>query len=69
MKLSHAPRWLLAVLILGSLAGWILTGLMIYARLAYLGILLMVGGAIWTILSINGIHLNRNTRTLRASMG
>jgi uncharacterized protein (DUF58 family) len=69
MKLSHAPRWLLAVMILGSLAGWILTGLMIYARLAYLGILLLVGGAIWTILSINGIQLNRYTRTLRASMG
>ena len=69
MKLSHAPRWLFAVVILGSLAGWILTGLMIYARLAYLSILIMGGAVIWTALSINGIHLNRNTRTLRASMG
>ncbi len=27
MKLSHASRWLLAVVILVSLAGWIVTGL------------------------------------------
>jgi len=69
MKLSHAPRWLFAVLILGSLVGWILTGLIIYARLTYLSILVMGGAVIWTAISINGIQLNRNTRTLRASMG
>jgi uncharacterized protein (DUF58 family) len=69
MSLSHAARWLLAIVILGSLVGWILTGLMIYARLAYLAILLMGGALIWTVLSINGVRLTRNTRTLRASMG
>ena len=69
MKLSHGSRWLLAFLILGSLSGWIVTGLMIYARLAYLGILLMGGAIIWTVLSINGVHLKRDTRSLRASMG
>jgi len=69
MKISHASRWFLAIVILGSLAGWILTSLMIYARLAYLGILLMGGAAMWTVLSINGVRLKRNTRTLRASMG
>jgi uncharacterized protein (DUF58 family) len=69
MKLSHAARWLLAIVILVGLAGWIVTGLLVYARLAYLGILLMGGAAIWTVLSMNGVHLRRNTRTLRASMG
>jgi uncharacterized protein (DUF58 family) len=69
MKFTHASRWLLAFIILGSLAGWILSGLIIYARLAYLSILLMGGAVIWTLLSINGVHLQRNTRTLRASMG
>ena len=69
MKLSHAPRWLLALVIIGSLASWIVTGWMVYARLAYLGIVLMGGAIIWTILSINGINLKRNSRTLRASMG
>jgi uncharacterized protein (DUF58 family) len=69
MKLSHASRMLLAVVILVGLAGWIITGFIIYARLAYFGILLMAGAAIWTVLSINGVRLRRNTRTLRASMG
>jgi len=69
MKLSHASRWLFGIVILGSLTGWVLTGMMIYARLAYLGILLMGGALIWTVLSINGFRLTRNTRTLRASMG
>ena len=69
MKLAHGSRWLLAGVILGSMAGWILTGLIIYARLAYLGIILIGGAIIWTVLSINGMQLIRNTRTLRASMG
>lgn len=69
MKLSHASRWLLAAVILGDLAGWIVTGATIYARLAYLGIFLMVIAFVWTVLSVSGIHLERNTRTLRASMG
>jgi uncharacterized protein (DUF58 family) len=69
MKLSNGSRWLLAVLILGSLAGWIVTGLIIYAHLAYLGILLMGGAIIWTVLSINGVRLKRDARSLRASMG
>jgi uncharacterized protein (DUF58 family) len=69
MKLSHASRWLLASVILVGLTGWIVTGTQAYARLAYLGILLMAGAAIWTVLSMNGISLQRNTRALRASMG
>ena len=69
MKLSHASALVSRAGDFSSLAGWILTGLVIYARLAYLGIFLMAGAAIWTVLSINGIHLRRNTRTLRASMG
>ena len=69
MKFPHASRWLLAGLILVGLAGWIVTGLFVYARLAYLGILLLSGAAIWTVLSMSGVRLRRDTRTLRASMG
>jgi uncharacterized protein (DUF58 family) len=69
MKLSHATRWLVAVVILGSLTGWIVTGVLTYARLAYLGIILAGGAIIWTKLSFNGIRLKRDTRSLRASMG
>jgi len=69
MKLSHASRWLVAIVIFGSLTGWIVTGVLTYARLAYLGIILAGGALIWTKLSFNGIHLKRDTRSLRASMG
>jgi uncharacterized protein (DUF58 family) len=69
MKLSHASRWLVALVILGSLAGWMATGLVTYARLVYFGIILLGGAFFWTILSINGMRLNRETRSLRASMG
>jgi uncharacterized protein (DUF58 family) len=69
MKLSHASRWYLASLIVLGLTGRIVTGLLVYLRLAYLGIFLLIGAAVWTFLSINGIRLRRNTRTLRASVG
>ena len=69
MKFSHASHWFLACLIIAGLTGRFVTGLLFYSRMAYLGILLLFGAAIWTIFSINGIHLRRNTRTLRASVG
>jgi uncharacterized protein (DUF58 family) len=69
MNLSHAPRWFLTCLILAGITGRVVTGLIIYTRLAYLGILLLLGAAVWTILSMDGIHLRRNTRTLKASVG
>jgi uncharacterized protein (DUF58 family) len=69
MKISHASRWFLVSLILVGLTGRILTGLLVYLRLAYLGIFLLGGAAIWTMLSINGIRLYRNSRTVRASVG
>jgi uncharacterized protein (DUF58 family) len=69
MKGTHASRWLLACLILVGVIGRITSGLTVYTRLAYLGVLLLLGAAVWTILSMNGINLRRHTRTLRASMG
>ena len=69
MKLSHASRWLLGLLIIVGLTGRIVTGLLVYTRLAYLGILVMGGAALWTVLSMRGVRLHRDTRTLRASMG
>jgi uncharacterized protein (DUF58 family) len=69
MKFSRASRWLLAVMILVGLGGWAVTGLLIYTRLVYLGLLLLMGAASWTLLSMRGIRLQRKARTLRASMG
>ena len=69
MKLTHASRWLLGILIIVGITGRIVTGLLVYTRLAYLGILVLGGAALWTVLSMRGIRLRRGTRTLRASMG
>ena len=69
MKMAHALRWLLVGLILSGLVGWAVTGLLVYARMAYLGLLLIFGAGIWTHFSLRGIHLDRQTRILRASMG
>ncbi|MDP2995449.1 MAG: DUF58 domain-containing protein, partial [Anaerolineales bacterium] len=69
MKPTLALRWLLAGIILFGLAGWAVTGLLLYARMAYLGLLLVVGAGIWAVFSMRGIRLNRRARILRASMG
>ncbi len=69
MKPTLISRWLLAVIILFGLAGWAVTGLLLYARMAYLGVLMVVGAGIWTFISMRGIHLDRQARILRASMG
>jgi uncharacterized protein (DUF58 family) len=69
MKLNLALRWLLVGLILIGLIGWAVTGLMVYARLAYLSLFLVIGAVIWTAFSIYGIRMNRQARILRASMG
>ncbi|HTX91141.1 MAG TPA: DUF58 domain-containing protein [Anaerolineales bacterium] len=69
MKPSTASRWLLAALVLAGLAGWAVTGLFLYARLAYLGLFLFIGAGAWAILSMRGVRLKRMARSLRASMG
>jgi uncharacterized protein (DUF58 family) len=62
-------RWLLAGLFIFSLGGWVVTGLLVYARLVYLSLVLVIGAGIFTIFSMRGIRLNRQARTLRASVG
>jgi uncharacterized protein (DUF58 family) len=69
MKPTKTLRWLFSGIILFGFAGWIVTGLLLYARIAYMGLLLVVGSGIWAFSSMRGIRLNRQARTLRASMG
>jgi len=69
MKSTLAFRWLLGGIIFFGLVGWVVTGLLLYARLAYMGLLLVVGAGILAVISMRGIHLNRQARILRASMG
>jgi len=69
MKPTSVLRWLFIAAILFGLVGWAVTGLLLYARILYLSLLLVFGAGIWSVLSIRGIHLNRTARILRASMG
>ncbi len=69
MKQSHAWRWLLAGVIVFGLSGWAITGLQIYARMAYMGMVVVAATAIWAVVSVRGIKLTRQTRNLRGSMG
>jgi uncharacterized protein (DUF58 family) len=69
MKSTLAFRWLLGGIIFLGLAGWAVTGLLLYARMAYLGLLMVVGAGILAVISMRGIRLNRQARILRASMG
>ncbi len=69
MNQNTGLRWLLIGMAITGLVGWLITGLTVYARIAYLGALLVIGGAVWALFSIRGIHFTRQARTLRASMG
>ena len=69
MRQIAGLRWLLAGMVIFGLSGWLITGLTIYARIAYLGLAMIIGAWIWSMLSLRGIHLTRHARSLRASMG
>jgi uncharacterized protein (DUF58 family) len=67
MRIS-SRRAVLALLGL-SLLALAVTGLPIYSRLSYLWGLLLVGGWIWSIVTLRGVQVQRETRTQRAQVG
>ncbi len=69
MKYNINFRWVLVVIILFGLVGRAASGSTIYARLAYVSLILLAGGYLWTLFSLRGIQLQREARHLRASMG
>jgi len=69
MRQIPGLRWLVTGMVVFGLAGWAVTGLIIYGRMAYLGLILILGAGLWSLLSMRGIHLLRHARSLRASMG
>ncbi len=69
MKRAIALRWSLAVLILTGILGWVVSGSTLYARLLYIAAFLLLSSAVWAAFSLRGIHIDREARTLRASMG
>jgi uncharacterized protein (DUF58 family) len=69
MRPPFVMRWFFAGLFIFSLGGWVVTGLMVYARLVYLTLVLVFGAGIFALFSIRGIRLSRQARILRASVG
>ncbi|MGA2504272.1 MAG: DUF58 domain-containing protein [Anaerolineales bacterium] len=69
MRPPQTLRWFMAGLLLFSAGGWLVTGLMLYARMVYLSLLIIIGSGIFALLSMRGIRLSRHARILRASMG
>ena len=69
MKQSLVLRGLLVALTIIGAVGWFVGGSNLYARLTYLGLLLLIVTAAWTVLSLRGVRLKRVARNLRASMG
>ncbi len=62
-------RILLALLLILGIVGAFLTGAKIYSRFLYLGILLGLGGWVWTRWVGNGLRLQRSARMQRANVG
>lgn len=52
-----------------SLLGGVITGSQIYYRLSYVWLLLYLGNWLWAILSLRGVRVRRNARSLRAQLG
>jgi uncharacterized protein (DUF58 family) len=69
MKFSKTARWFLVLIIISGLAGWLVTGLVVYTRLIYYGLIPVVVSAIWTYLPMRSLRFTRKSRTLRASVG
>jgi uncharacterized protein (DUF58 family) len=69
MAFSKRARWFLALLVITGLTGWLFTGLLIYTRLIYIGVIPVVVSAVWAYLPMRSLHFSRRSRTLRASVG
>ncbi len=69
MKHTYSLRWVLVFLFGFGILGWLINGSSIYARLVYLSLFLLGGGAIWTLFSLRGIQVEREARILKASVG
>lgn len=69
MKPPSGLGWFLAGLFFFGVAGWAITGFLLYARLAYLSLILILVSGLFTLISLRGIQITRHARVLRASMG
>jgi uncharacterized protein (DUF58 family) len=66
---ASATRWFVFCLIILGIPVWAATGNAVFLRLTYLGLALMGGAWVLSIMLVNGIKVHRSTRLLRASVG
>jgi uncharacterized protein (DUF58 family) len=69
MRSSFGLRWFFLIFFLTGAAGWILTGLVVYARLTYISLLMILFAGFWAVFSMRSMKLRRSARVLRASVG
>ncbi len=62
-------RALVALMILAGLIGWLISGSALYSRLAYVGLLLLIGMWLWTGVLARALRVDRQADSLRASVG
>lgn len=64
-----AGRIFLALLLALGFAGTLFNGARIYSRFLYLGVFLTALSWVWTRWAARGVHVDRNSRVLRANVG
>ncbi|HBG74313.1 MAG: hypothetical protein A2X25_13415 [Chloroflexi bacterium GWB2_49_20] len=69
MRKFTGSSWLLPALMIILFFGWATTGVMIYIRLLFLISLLLFGSYLWNLIALNGIRIDRRSRSLRTSVG
>jgi uncharacterized protein (DUF58 family) len=69
MRYAPAAHVVLFGSILIGVIGWVFSGEILYARLAYLGIFLLAGSAFFTWYALRGITVKRVSRLARLSVG
>ncbi len=62
-------RVLVALMILGGLAGLLAGGAAFYSHMLYLGLLLLIGAWLWTFLVARSLHIERISDARRGSVG
>ncbi len=60
---------IIAILLVLSVLALAITGSLIYSRLSYLWLFLLLGNWVWAAFSLRGVEIERGARTLRSQVG
>jgi uncharacterized protein (DUF58 family) len=61
--------WIVVILVVASLFGAIVWGSKVYSHLIYVWAVLVISSYFWTVVSLRGIQVQRQTRTQRQQVG